>query len=59
MPKCEQFWPDEVSQGETGGLAQLGISVSLTESTALTQHLILRKFKLSDTALGISDRVVS
>jgi len=65
--KCHQFWPFDTSNKDpvalanekayTEQLGEVGISVERScEDLALTKHLILRRFTMSDTALGITSR---
>ena len=68
--KCHQFWPLE-KEPETPvevanvkfyneDLQKVGISVvNDGPQVNLTPNLFIRKFKLTDTCLGIKDRVVT
>ena len=71
-PKCHHFWPIEdrelINQNANAraheeqwleSLNAINISVQISEPTVqLTPHLYLRKFKVTDTDLGIADREI-
>jgi protein tyrosine phosphatase len=56
--KCEKFWPDAAGDSVAKKIDAKSIKVELIEEIALTQHLILRKFKLNDPAFNRKDMVV-
>lgn len=69
-PKCHHFWPLEAEDSQNpqaqfhtehwqAGMQSVGISVQLSGPTIqLTPNLYLRKFKLTDNDLGITDREI-
>jgi protein tyrosine phosphatase len=56
--KCEKFWPDAPKDNVAKKIGKKGIEVELMEEIALTQHLILRKFKLNDPVFNRKDMIV-
>lgn len=58
-PKCEQFWPGEVGDKVAQHIANArDITVEPIETTLLTDHLVLRKFKVTDKVFGRKDMIV-
>ena len=68
--KCHRFWPAEPEANNPVSIANekdyvermeaAGLNVEISQpDVELTPHLVLRRFKLTDTALGISDREVA
>jgi protein tyrosine phosphatase len=56
--KCEKFWPDPSSDPLSHQFKPKKISVEFISEEKLTNHLVVRKFKLNDSEFRRKDMIV-